>query len=57
MEIDISTSVFSPINKPHPSSLQRKKLKEDQEKRRAKALRENLLKRKEQVRSREKTKV
>ncbi len=37
---------------PHPSALQRKKLKEAQKKRLTDALRENLRKRKEQMRAR-----
>lgn len=55
MGIDVMTSSFKPISQEHPSTLQRKKLAEAKKKRLAEALRENLRKRKEQLRGRKET--
>ncbi|MBX9786762.1 MAG: hypothetical protein K2Y08_05435 [Alphaproteobacteria bacterium] len=46
------TTSTPPKKPPHPSTLERKKLLEAREKRLAEALRENLKKRKEQIRGR-----
>jgi len=52
MEIDVLTKGFEPNKKEHPSKLERKRLEEARQLRLTQALRENLRKRKEQVRGR-----
>jgi hypothetical protein len=52
MEIDLKTKILEPAKKEHPSNVQRRILEEARQKRLTEALRQNLRKRKEQVRGR-----
>ncbi len=52
MEIDLKTKILEPGKKEHPSKVQRRILEEARKKRLTEALRQNLRKRKVQVRGR-----